>query len=135
MRWRAMVINGTFLEILDSHRQRMEQEGFKIVPIEEPGRKLSVDRVHALADTVDVIFGPGPGLNAELFQKMSRLKVISLAASGYESVDVGRNPRGSCRHQCPGASGKRGGCGYGLWPHVVYRQGHPTTPPAAGQRP
>ena len=83
--WCALVNNGTFLDVLDDHRPRMEKEGFRLV---EYTGVLTVNEARNLANDVDAVFGPGPGLDAQLFKNTRRLKVVSLAASGYESVDI-----------------------------------------------
>ena len=49
---------------------------------------LTPDRVYRLAEQADVIFGPGVGLDAELFARAGRLQAISLAATGYDRVDL-----------------------------------------------
>ena len=84
--WRALVVNGTFYEVLDQHRERMEREGLELV--EEDAYGLTDARVYELAGDLDVIFGPGRGLRAPLFKHATRLRTISVASSGYESVDV-----------------------------------------------
>jgi len=82
--WKALVVNGTFYEVLDQHAERIRLEGLHL--LDEDAFRLTPARVHKLAEDVDVIFGPGAGLDAGLFERARRLKVISIAASGYESV-------------------------------------------------
>ena len=89
--WCALVNNGTFLDVLDDHRPRMEKEGFRLV---EYTGVLTVNEARNLANDVDAVFGPGPGLDAQLFKNTRRLKVVSLAASGYESVDINATEAG-----------------------------------------
>lgn len=84
--WLALVANGTFREMLADHRERIEHEGMLLVPLAPPGGLNA--QIRALRSDLAVIFGPGPGLDAELFVNAPRLKVVALAASGYESVDV-----------------------------------------------
>lgn len=84
--WLAVILNGTFVEVLPTHRARMEHEGIRLAPIAESGNRAA--QLHALREDVEIIFGPGPGLDEDLFSHAPHLKVVSVAASGYESVDV-----------------------------------------------
>lgn len=88
MSWRALISNGTFLEVLPAHRPAMEAAGLELIPTGCDVTNLPAEQVHALGQSADVIFGPSAGLDAELFRRTHRLKVVSLAASGYEAVDL-----------------------------------------------
>ena len=85
--WRALIINGTFFELFHNYKDRLKKEGFGLVPIEDV-RLLTPEKVHSLSRDVDVIFGPGYGLDGKLFNVANRLKVISLSSSGYDLVDI-----------------------------------------------
>lgn len=88
MTWRALITNGTFREVLATHRPRMEREGLSIIPTGESATNLSAEEVYIFAQEANVIFGPSGGLDAHLFTIARRLKMIALAASGYEAVDL-----------------------------------------------
>ena len=64
----------------------MEAAGLRVVVPDVPS--LTPERVYRLAEHADVIFGPGVGLDAELFGHASRLKTVSLASTGYDRVDL-----------------------------------------------
>jgi phosphoglycerate dehydrogenase-like enzyme len=90
---RALVVNGTFLEVLDQVQEYMSSQGLEALAAARPGEPVTAAQVHELASDVAVIFGPGPGLNAALFAHAPQLRVIASAASGYESIDVGAATR------------------------------------------
>ena len=64
----------------------MEAAGLRVVVPDVPS--LTPERVYRLAEHADVIFGPGVGLDAELFGHASRLKTVSLASTGHDRVDL-----------------------------------------------
>jgi lactate dehydrogenase-like 2-hydroxyacid dehydrogenase len=86
--WRALVTNGTFREVLATHRARMEAAGLEVIETGEDTINLPVEQVYALGQHADVIFGPSGGLDAKLFEIATCLKVVAIAASGYESVNL-----------------------------------------------
>lgn len=86
--WRALVTNGTFREVLAAHRAKMEAAGLEVIETGEDTTNLSIEQVYAYGEQADVIFGPSGGLDAQLFARAKRLKVIAIAASGYEAVDL-----------------------------------------------
>jgi lactate dehydrogenase-like 2-hydroxyacid dehydrogenase len=90
---KALVVNGTFLEVLEQHRSYMADQGLDVVAAMHPGEPVTAERVYALASDAVAIFGPGPGLDVKLFAHAPQLRVIASAASGYESVDVGAATR------------------------------------------
>ena len=86
-RWRALVVNGTFLEVLEDHRPTMEALGFTILRPHDLGLRTTEAIQRASAD-VDVVFGPGIPYDAAFFEHAGILKVIAISASGYEGVDL-----------------------------------------------
>jgi phosphoglycerate dehydrogenase-like enzyme len=86
---KVLVVNGTFLEVLDEHREYMAAKGLRAIAVARPGELIRAERVRELVSNAVAIIGPGPGLDAKLFAHAPQLRVIASAASGYESVDVG----------------------------------------------
>lgn len=85
--WRALVVNGTFLEVLDDHRPMMEALGFTVLRPADLGLK-TVEEIQRASTEVDIVFGPGISYNADFFANAGCLKVIAISASGYEGVDL-----------------------------------------------
>ncbi len=82
----ALLVNGSFLDVLPHVAERLAMLGFDLTTGQE---LLALDRAgrdNVLA-TVEVVFGPGP-LISDAIAHATHLKVVSLAASGYESVAV-----------------------------------------------
>lgn len=86
-RWRSLVVNGTFREVLDEHRAYMESLGFRVSCPDELGLRAPEEIVHASRE-FDAVFGPGIRYDADFFADPGRLRVLSAAASGYEGIDV-----------------------------------------------
>ncbi len=85
-RMHALLVNGSFLDVLPQVRRLLDDAGLDVITLPEYFALSDSERRDMLA-TVQVVFGPGPFSLADL-EGASCLKVISLAASGYESVDV-----------------------------------------------
>ena len=82
----ALLMNASFLDVLPRVRRSLDDAGFDVITQPDYFALPDAERRGVLA-TVQVLFGPGPFSRADL-ERAPRLKVISLAASGYESVDV-----------------------------------------------
>jgi D-3-phosphoglycerate dehydrogenase len=82
----ALLVNGSFLDVLDEVASRLEGLGFDLTTSRE---FMALDRAgrQRLLAKVEVVFGPGP-VTPEAIATAPHLKVISLASSGYESVDI-----------------------------------------------
>jgi len=85
--WRALVVNGTFLEVLDDHRAAMAQQGFTVYQPADFGL-TTPEAVLRTAAGFDAVFGPGLPFDAAFFEMARGLKVLVIAASGYEGVDL-----------------------------------------------
>ena len=85
--WRALVVNGTFLEVLADHRAAMEALGFAVFRPADLGL-VTTEEILRQAAGMDVVFGPGIPFDAAFFAMVQRLKIIAIAASGYEGVDL-----------------------------------------------
>jgi lactate dehydrogenase-like 2-hydroxyacid dehydrogenase len=79
------LLNGSFLDVLP-HVQHHLDATFDVVTGPEFSRLSAAEKQTVLA-RVEVVFGPG-GLSREELDAAPCLKVISLASSGYESIDV-----------------------------------------------
>ena len=88
MKQRLLILNGTCLDVLEDHRQDVEQLGYDVVG-EPAARKLEPGQVDRIIAGADALIGPTvtPIVSRNMEQARS-LQVISLAASGYESVDI-----------------------------------------------
>jgi phosphoglycerate dehydrogenase-like enzyme len=82
----ALLMNASFLDVLPRVRQSLDDAGFEVTARTEYLALPDAERRAVLA-AAQVLFGPGAFSRADL-EHARRLKVISLAASGYESVDV-----------------------------------------------
>ncbi len=82
----ALLMNASFLDVLPRVRRSLDDAGFEIITQPEYFALPDAERQAVLA-TVQALFGPGPFSRADL-ERAVRLRVISLASSGYESVDV-----------------------------------------------
>lgn len=85
--WRALVVNGTFLEVLEDHRPALEALGFTVFRPAELGAS-TVPEILRASTEVKVVFGPGISYDAAFFANAGCLKVIAISASGYEGVDL-----------------------------------------------
>lgn len=86
---RALVSNGTFREVLATHLSRLTAAGIEVIHAEAaPGVPLGLEQVLDLGRSAAVVFGPSAGLDGRLFAQAPDLRVVTLAASGYESVDL-----------------------------------------------
>ncbi|MHB0939386.1 MAG: NAD(P)-dependent oxidoreductase [Armatimonadota bacterium] len=85
--WRTLVVNGTFLEVLEEHRPAMEALGFTVLRPKDLGLGTTAEIIRASAD-VEVVFGPGIPYDAAFFENAGSLQVIAISASGYEGVDL-----------------------------------------------
>jgi lactate dehydrogenase-like 2-hydroxyacid dehydrogenase len=82
----ALLVNGSFDEVLPEVDDALAAAGIAVTSLSEYGA-LSVERRRRLLESVQVVFGPGPFTGADI-EAAFRLRVISLASSGYESLDV-----------------------------------------------
>ncbi len=82
----ALLMNGSLLDVLSHVRQSLDDAGLAAITQQEYFALADWERRDVLA-TVQVFFGPGPFQPDDL-EHAPRLKVISLAASGHESVDI-----------------------------------------------
>ena len=82
----ALLVNGSFFDVLPQVRRLLDDAGLEVITHPEYFALSDSQRRDMLA-TVQVVFGPGPFSPADQ-ECAPCLKVISLAASGYESVDV-----------------------------------------------
>lgn len=84
-RYPALLHSGILGEILRDYRTCLVEKGFE--PLNEriflPG-----DELQNLAPRAEVIFGPGPGMDAAFFEVAVNLKVVSLVSSGWDAVNV-----------------------------------------------
>jgi len=87
MQWPSLVINGTFTEVLHEHRAYMESLGFRVATPAALGLGVPAEIMRASRE-YDAVFGPGLPYDAGFFADPGRLRVISVAASGYEGIDV-----------------------------------------------
>jgi len=85
--WRALVVNGTFLEVLEHHQPAMEALGFTVLRPADL-RLRTVEEIQRASAGVEVVFGPGITYDAAFFVDAGCLKVISISASGFEGVDI-----------------------------------------------
>lgn len=85
---RILVLNKTCLEVFDHHREWMAaQEDVEILP-DPAGGDLKPEDTPACFEGAAVVVLPGVSVLPEHMESMRALKVISLASSGFESVDV-----------------------------------------------
>lgn len=82
----ALLLNASFLEVLPRFRGPLAEAGFEVTTGTEFAGLAAADR-HRFLESLLVVFGPGAFADEDLVAA-HRLKVISLAASGYESVDL-----------------------------------------------
>lgn len=82
----ALLVNASFLDVLPHFRQSLEETGFDVITAPE-FYALPPDARRNVLESIQVVFGPGPFTGEDLVTAR-RLKVISLASSGYESTDV-----------------------------------------------
>lgn len=82
----ALVMNASFLDVLPHVRSTLDEAGFEVMTQPEFLALPDAGRRDVLA-RVEVLFGPGPFSRADL-EAAPHLKVISLASSGHESVDI-----------------------------------------------
>jgi phosphoglycerate dehydrogenase-like enzyme len=82
----TLLLNGSILDVLPHVRQALADAGLDVTTGPEYFALSPAERRDVLA-MVEVVFAPGP-LTMEDLENARRLKVISLASSGYESVDV-----------------------------------------------
>jgi glyoxylate reductase len=82
----ALLLNGSFLDVLPHVQHHLDAAAFDVVTGPEFSR-LADGEKRAILANVEVVFGPG-GLSREEMDAAPRLRVISLASSGYESIDV-----------------------------------------------
>jgi phosphoglycerate dehydrogenase-like enzyme len=83
-RTRFLIVNPTCLTMLPQHRPWLDSLGVEVVE----GR---AGKLLGSLEGVDALIGPAAGmilLDADAMRTAGRLKVISLASSGYESVNV-----------------------------------------------
>ena len=84
---RALISNGSFLEVQDRFLDRLGRSSVQVIPHNHTVSMTDWE-VHELGIDADIIFGPSAGLDASLFEANRNLKIISIAASGYEGVDL-----------------------------------------------
>lgn len=82
----ALLVNGSFLDVLDQVNLRLATLGLDVITGQEFLALDHDDRRSVLA-TIELVFGPGP-LTQEAIDTAPNLKVVSLASSGYESINV-----------------------------------------------
>ncbi|MBA2520590.1 MAG: hypothetical protein H0V24_13055 [Chloroflexia bacterium] len=82
----ALLVNGSFLDVLDQVAPRLEALGLDLITSQEFLALDHAEQQRVLA-TIEIVFGPGP-LVQDAINTAPRLKVASLASSGYESIDV-----------------------------------------------
>jgi phosphoglycerate dehydrogenase-like enzyme len=82
----TLLLNASFLDVLPQVRESLSEAGLDVTTGPDFFALPAESRRELLA-RVEVVFGPG-SLSAEDLDRADRLKVISLASSGYESVDV-----------------------------------------------
>jgi phosphoglycerate dehydrogenase-like enzyme len=82
----ALLLNGSFLDVLPHVQHHLIAAGLDVVTGPEYLVLPAAQRREVLA-SVEVVFGPA-ALRPEDLAAATRLKVISLASSGYESIDV-----------------------------------------------
>ena len=82
----ALLMNASFLDVLPHVRPLLDDAGLEVITQPAYFALSDTERRSVLA-TVQVVFGPGPFSLADL-EDAPRLKVISLAASGFESIDI-----------------------------------------------
>lgn len=82
----ALILNSSFLDVLPRFHQSLAEIGFAVTTASEFFALPPATRRDFLA-SVQVVLGPGRFTHEDIVAAR-RLKVISLAASGYESINV-----------------------------------------------
>jgi D-3-phosphoglycerate dehydrogenase / 2-oxoglutarate reductase len=87
---RFLVINGSSLDLIGVHQEWVQQQGVDITA--SPGfKKLTQAQFEQQLEGMDAVIGPAAAaveLTPNLMETHQGLKVISLASSGYEWVDI-----------------------------------------------
>jgi lactate dehydrogenase-like 2-hydroxyacid dehydrogenase len=82
----ALLVNGSFHDVLSDVDDALADVGITLTAPPEFAA-LTAGQRRRLLESVQVVFGPGPFTRADM-ETTRRLRVISLASSGYESLDV-----------------------------------------------
>jgi phosphoglycerate dehydrogenase-like enzyme len=85
---RILLLNGTCLDVADAHRDWLRTLEADVV-VDQAFRQLSAAQLDDIVRDADAVIGPpATPLSGDNFPQYSRLRVISFAASGYDSLDV-----------------------------------------------
>src|SRR5688572_30814472 len=85
---RILVLNATSLDIVEDHRAWIEAEGVELVA-EQSFRRLTPSQVGPLLAEADAAVLPAPcPVTAADMEGSTQLKSLSIAASGYEWLDL-----------------------------------------------
>ncbi len=87
---RIVILNATCLDILEEHRAWLDSQDWDWVA-EESFRSLQLDQVDAILEGADALILPAMIRNLPLAEHMERhtsLQVLSIAASGFDWLDV-----------------------------------------------
>jgi lactate dehydrogenase-like 2-hydroxyacid dehydrogenase len=82
----ALLVNGSFQDVLAEVGDALAEARLAIASPADVAAMAPAAR-RRLLESVHVVFGPGPFTRADI-KAAQRLRVISLASSGYESLDV-----------------------------------------------
>lgn len=86
----VLIINGSSLDLIDTHIEWLQQHGVTVVAA--PGfKQMTQEQFESEIARADAIVGPPAArvtLSPDLMAAHPRLRVISLASSGYEWVDI-----------------------------------------------
>jgi phosphoglycerate dehydrogenase-like enzyme len=87
-RGRVLLLNPTCLEVVDAHREWLAGLDVKI-EADPAWRTLTPAQYDALLGDTEAVIGPTPvALTPERMDLAARLRVISLASSGFDTVDI-----------------------------------------------
>jgi len=82
----TLLLNASFLDVLPQVQPSLDAAGLSCITPPEL-QALPASERRAWIASAEVVFGPGPFTREDIVEA-HRLKVIALASSGYESVDV-----------------------------------------------
>lgn len=86
---RLLVLNATCLDVVDAHREWIRNRGVDLVA-EQGFRNASPEAAFRLLQDVDAVILPAPGARGigAWLPRLPRLRVCSIAASGYDWLDI-----------------------------------------------
>ena len=85
---RVLLLNGTCLDVVAAHGSWLDQWNIELVA-DDAFRDIPPDQLTLLLREADGIIGPAAhSLTPDLLSAAPRLRVVSLAASGYDGLDL-----------------------------------------------